>query len=181
RKIHPRKTWVGHASRLMNGLVLERGIREMKTFLFILAIVAVGGLLSGMILARGGAQGGAARAGIDAGNQAWIEGMKTGDAGRISATYAADGIDCGPAGECFRGKAEIETHIKALIASRGRARAASVQTWGSSEHGNFVYEWGQAEATFDGGKKLVDKYLTVWQKQADGSWKIFRNMVIPDK
>jgi len=43
------------------------------------------------------------------------------------------------------------------------------------------YEWGRAEATFDGGKSLVDKYLTVWQNQADGSWKIFRNLVIPDK
>ncbi len=143
-------------------------------------IVVVGGLLSAGVLARSGARGVTARAGIDAGNQAWIEGMKTGNVGLITATYAEGGIDCGPTGECFRGRAEIAAHIQALIARRGRAREASVKTWGSSEHGNFVYEWGQAEATFDGGK-LVDKYLTVWQRQADGRWKIFRNMVIPEK
>lgn len=150
----------------------------MRTFVL---VVAAGGLLSAGIMARSGAQGVTARAGIDAGNQAWIAGMKTGNVGLITATYAEGGIDCGPTGECFRGRAEIGTHIKALITSRGRAREASVKTWGSSEHGNFVYEWGQAEATFEGGEKLVDKYLTVWQRQADGSWKIFRNMVIPEK
>jgi ketosteroid isomerase-like protein len=57
----------------------------------------------------------------------------------------------------------------------------SVKTWGASQQGNFVYEWGQAEAAFNGGTNVIDKYLTVWQLQADGSWKIFRNMVIPDK
>jgi ketosteroid isomerase-like protein len=56
-----------------------------------------------------------------------------------------------------------------------------VKTWGSTEQGGFVYEWGEAEATFGGGKKLVERYLTAWQKQPDGTWKIFRNMVIPDK
>jgi len=122
----------------------------------------------------------AARAAIDAGNQAWVEGVKAGDVKRILATYTNDAVDCGPAGVCFRGLQQIEQHMTAQVASLGRARSAHVTTWGSSQHGNFVYEWGQAEAVFEGGKKLVDKYLTVWQHQPDGSWKIFRNMVIPD-
>jgi ketosteroid isomerase-like protein len=71
--------------------------------------------------------------------------------------------------------------MKAQLAKRGRARTATVGSWGSSQQGNFVYEWGQAEATFGGGTTVVDKYLTVWQKQPDGSWKIFRNMAIPDR
>jgi ketosteroid isomerase-like protein len=70
--------------------------------------------------------------------------------------------------------------MKTQLARQGRASAASVKTWGTSQQGNFVYEWGQAEATFKSGP-MVEKYLTVWQLQADGSWKIFRNMVIPDK
>jgi hypothetical protein len=37
-----------------------------------------------------------------------------------------------------------------------------------------------AESTFDSGKRLVEKYLTAWRNQADGSWKI-RNMVIAEK
>ena len=122
-----------------------------------------------------------ARAGVDAGNQAWIDGVKSGDIAGIAATYAQEGVDCGATGECIKGRAEIERHMKTQLAALGRASSASVRTWGSTQHGNFVYEWGQAEATFAGGKKLVDKYLTAWQKQPDGSWKIFRNMVIPDK
>jgi ketosteroid isomerase-like protein len=122
-----------------------------------------------------------AKAGIDAGNQAWIDGMKAGDVARIIATYAEGAVDCGLSGDCFRGRNQIEQHMKAQFASLGRAHSASVESWGSSQHGDFVYEWGQAQAAFDGGKKVVDKYLTVWQRQADGSWKILRNLVIPEK
>jgi ketosteroid isomerase-like protein len=122
-----------------------------------------------------------ARAAVDAGNQAWIEGVKTEDVKRIIATYTEDAADCGPTGECLRGRVQIERQTTTQLASRGRARSAAVKTWGSTEQGSFVYEWGQAEATFGSGKKLVEKYLTVWQKQPDGTWKIFRNMVIPDK
>jgi len=71
--------------------------------------------------------------------------------------------------------------MRTQLANFGRARSAMVKTWGSSQQGNFAYEWGQAEATFMSGKHLVERYLTAWQKQPDGSWKIFRNLVIPEK
>ena len=122
-----------------------------------------------------------ARAAVDAGNQAWIDGVKTQDVKHIMATYAEGAVDCGPTGECIRGRLQIERHMTTQLASLGRARSAAVKSWGSTEQGSFIYEWGQAEATFDSGKKLVEKYLTVWQRQPDGAWKIFRNMVIPDK
>jgi ketosteroid isomerase-like protein len=120
-----------------------------------------------------------ARSGIDAGNQAWVDGIKTGNIPRIMATYADQSVDCGPAGECFTGKPAIENHMRAQLAKFGKAKSAGAKTWGSTQRGDFVYEWGQADAEFEGGQRLVDKYLTVWQKQPDGSWKIFRNLVIP--
>jgi len=49
------------------------------------------------------------------------------------------------------------------------------------EQGRFICEWGQAEAHFPGGKKILDRYLTAWQHQQDGTWKIFRNLVIPNR
>lgn len=122
-----------------------------------------------------------ARAGIDAGNQAWIDGVKTGEVARIIATYAEHSVDCGPTGACIEGRAAIEQHMKAEYATLGRATSASVASWGSTQSGGFVYEWGQAQASFPNGKNIVDKYLTVWQRQLDGSWKIFRNLVIPEK
>jgi ketosteroid isomerase-like protein len=148
--------------------------------------IAVSGLVSVASMAQSGTLPKAARAGIDAGNQAWIDGVKTGNIPLISATYAEDAVDCGPTGECTKGRLLIEQHMTTELASRGRARSASVKSSGASQNGNFVYEWGQAEAIFNNGTNnsgtnMVEKYLTVWQLQADGSWKIFRNMVIPDK
>ena len=122
-----------------------------------------------------------ARRQIDAGNQAWIDGMKQGNVGLIAVTYAPDAVDCNPEGECIRGRAAIEEHMKAEMAKLGNAESASVTSVGSVQQGRFVYEWGQAEAHFTGGKKIFDRYLTAWQKQPDGTWKIFRNLVIPSR
>lgn len=122
-----------------------------------------------------------ARASINAGNQAWIDGVKLGTVDSIIATYSERSVDCGPTGNCIIGRPRIEQHMKTEYAKLGRATSASVSSWGSTQSGNFVYEWGQAQATFAGGKNIVDKYLTVWQKQPDGTWKIFRNLVIPEK
>jgi len=146
-----------------------------------ISLVVAGSLFSVAMLSMAQTPDVSARASVDAGNQAWIDGVKTQDVKHIIATYAEDAVDCGPTGECIRGRLQIERHMTTQLASLGRASSAAVKTWGSTEQGSFVYEWGQAEATFDSGRKLVEKYLTVWQKQPDGSWKIFRNMVIPDK
>ncbi len=123
----------------------------------------------------------AARQQIDAGNQAWIDGMKHGQVSVIAATYTADAVDCSADGECTRGLSAIKEHIKAAMAKLGRADSASVTSVGSVQQGHFVYEWGQAEAHFPGGKVIVDRYLTAWQEQPDGTWKIFRNLVIPGR
>jgi ketosteroid isomerase-like protein len=147
----------------------------------LMSMLAASSVFSASLIEQSGTASVSSQAGINAGNQAWIDGLKTGDFSLISATYAEDAVDCNPTGECIRGRSEIERDMRAQLASRGRAHSAAVKSLGSSRQGNFVYEWGQAEATFDDGKKLVEKYLTVWQREPDGSWKIFRNMVIPDK
>jgi hypothetical protein len=84
-------------------------------------------------------------------------------------TYAENAVDCGSTGKCTSGRVSIEQHIKKQLAGLGLAHSAAVHTWGTTQQGNFVYEWGQAEATFEGGKHLVEKYLTVWQRQDDSS------------
>ena len=122
-----------------------------------------------------------ARHQIDAGNQAWIDGMKQGNTAMIAATYTQDAVDCSPAGDCIRGRSAIEAHMKAEMAKQGNASSATVNSVGSVQQGRFVYEWGQAEASFPDGKKIIDRYLTAWRQEPDGSWKIFRNLVIPAK
>jgi ketosteroid isomerase-like protein len=121
----------------------------------------------------------AARAGIDAGNRAWIDGMKRGDARLIAATYAEDALDCGPTGECTQGRAAIERRLGDRCRKLGRAVSASVTSKGAVQQGDFVYEWGEAEASFAAGNRIAGRFLTVWRKETAGGWKIFRNMKIP--
>jgi ketosteroid isomerase-like protein len=136
-------------------------------------------LFSASCVAQSAAIEPGARKQIDAGNQAWVDGMKRGSVEPIVATYTEDALDCGPSGDCLRGRAAIEQHMKDRFGKLGNARSAFVTSIGSVQQGDFVYEWGQAEAWFTNGQKEVDRYLTVWQRQTNASWKIFRNMVIP--
>jgi ketosteroid isomerase-like protein len=121
-----------------------------------------------------------ARRQIDAGNQAWIDGMKQGDVGMIAETYTRDAVDCSPEGACIRGRVAIEEHMKEEMTKFGKADSASVTSAGSVQQGRFIYEWGQAEAHFLNGRSVVDRYLTAWRKEPDGTWKIFRNLAIPN-
>ncbi|MGA7157196.1 MAG: DUF4440 domain-containing protein [Acidobacteriaceae bacterium] len=121
-----------------------------------------------------------ARRQIDAGNQQWIDAMKQGNVGFVIATYARDAVDCSAAGECVRGRLALGKHMKEAEATLGKADSASVVSEGSVQQGRLVYEWGEARAHFANGKNVMDRYLTVWQKQPDGSWKIFRNLVMPN-
>jgi len=146
-------------------------------FVAFLACIAMM-MTSGSAFAQQRASDGALRF-INEGNQAWVSGMKSGDMAKIAATYTADAPDCGATGECLKGRAAIGAAMKARIAKMGRAASASVMSLGSVQRGDFVYEWGSATAAFADGKKIEGPYLTVWEKQKDGSWKIFRNMALP--
>lgn len=123
----------------------------------------------------------AARRQIDAGNQEWIDGMKQGNVALLVKGFTADAVDCDPQGKCIRGLSALEEHSKELVAKFGKANSASVVSIGSVQQGGYVYEWGEATAQFPGGNSIVDPYLTVWQEQPDGTWKIIRNLVIPNR
>jgi ketosteroid isomerase-like protein len=122
-----------------------------------------------------------ARRQIDAGNQVWVDAMKQGNAALLAPGNTDDSLDCSPQGDCIRGRSALDKHAKEEMAKLGKADSASVVSIGSVQQGRYIYEWGQAKAHFPNGKSILDKYLTVWQKQPDGTWKIFRNLVIPSR
>jgi ketosteroid isomerase-like protein len=122
-----------------------------------------------------------ARRQIDAGNQQWVDAMKQGNDALLAPGNAEGAVDCSSDGNCIRGRSALEEHAKEEMAKLGKADAASVISMGSVQQGRYVYEWGEAKAHFPNGKSIVDRYLTVWQKQPDGTWKVFRNLVIPNK
>lgn len=122
-----------------------------------------------------------ARRQIDAGNQQWIDAMKQGNVALLAPGDTLDAVDCSPEGDCIRGRAALEEHMKQAMAKLGKADSATVNSMGSVQQGRYVYEWGEAKAHFPNGKRIIDRYLTVWQKQQDGTWKLFRNLVIPNR
>ena len=122
-----------------------------------------------------------ARRQIDAGNQQWVDAMKQGNAALLASGNAEGAVDCGPEGSCIRGRSALNEQAKADVAKLGRADSDSVVSVGSVQQGRYVYEWGLAKAHFMNGKSIMDRYLTVWQNQPDGTWKVFRNLVIPKK
>jgi ketosteroid isomerase-like protein len=120
-----------------------------------------------------------ARKQIDAGNQQWVDAMEQGNAALLAPGNAEGAVDCSSKGHCIEGRPALERQAKEQLATLGKADAASVVSVGSVQQGRYVYEWGEARAHFPSGKSIVDRYLTVWQKQMDGTWKIFRNLVMP--
>lgn len=71
-------------------------------------LFVLGALLSAIGAAQTAAIDPAARKDIDAGNQAWVTGMKEGSAAPIAATYAENALDCAATGECVNDRAAIE-------------------------------------------------------------------------
>ncbi len=116
---------------------------------------------------------------IDAGNQEWIDGLKTGDATKIAASYADDSVNCSAAGECVRGRDAVAAQYEQVIAKFGRATEASVRSESLRVDGDLAFESGSAESRFPGGTLRKGRFSTVWMRQPDGHWKIFRNMSLP--
>ena len=65
------------------------------------SFITAGGLVAAAILMPGQTPTASARVAIDAGNQAWIDGIKAGDMQRIAATYTEDAVDCGRTGRVY--------------------------------------------------------------------------------
>lgn len=124
-----------------------------------------------------------ARAEIDAANEAWIPGLRTRNADTIVAAYADSGLFVGPDRVVTRGRQAIRD----MYASRF-PRMREIRDGGVVQDGlvavapDLIYEWGHAwvemAAAAPGGTpvKSGGTYLTVWKREADGHWRIVRNL-----
>lgn len=121
----------------------------------------------------------AVRQAIEQANAKFIDAMIRGDSAGMVANYADDAVVMDPGTPASRGRGEIGARfarkIQAAKVSDEKATTASVDV-----AGDYAIETGSFEVTVTpkGGKLTHDKgkYLTVWKKQADGSWKIYRDI-----
>lgn len=122
------------------------------------------------------------RSAIESANGAFPEQMKTGDAAGIAAAYEDDGVFVGIDGSSSRGKAEIERRMRERFEKLGLASSTAIHSRRLVMDGDLAFEWGDGAMTFAGNSGPTTsrgRFLTVWRRQPDGSWKIHRNVVLP--
>lgn len=115
-------------------------------------------------------------------NSEWAAAMKTGDAAVIAAPYTDRAVFVLTDGTCVQGRAAIEKMYRAAFERAGLASSTKIDSKRLVLDGDLAYESGYAEVgVVREGKPTVrgSRYLTVWQRQTDGEWKIIRNVVLP--
>jgi uncharacterized protein (TIGR02246 family) len=121
----------------------------------------------------------AVRQEIESANARGIDAFNKGDVEGFAANYAADAVVMMPNEPAFRGGEAIRAGMKRFLEA-GTVSGFNFRTEDVQVGGDLAVETGTFEWTFTpkGGKPAADKgkYLTVWRKQADGSWKIVRDI-----
>ena len=124
-----------------------------------------------------------ARAAIAAANAAWVPAMQRQDVAAIVEPYADDGVFVTPTGESVKGRAAIGQLMRDRFAKTGRMVAGTITQDGLVRVGDLIYEWGHAEMRLaqEGGAQTsaAGRYLTGWRHEADGGWRIARNLSLP--
>jgi len=124
----------------------------------------------------------AARAAIDSGNARWIAAFRRADAAGVAALFAPDAAQFRRSGAVVRGRAAIQSEFVTLFHDNGWADATITtgNVWLVDER---AYETGRFSFTFHpAGKPPVTntgRYVTIWSRQGDGSWKIVVDFGVP--
>jgi len=124
-----------------------------------------------------------ARPEIDAANAAWLPGLRGRDADAIAAAYADSGLFVAGDGAVTRGRAAVARMYAARFPRLPAIRGGAVVQDGLTVLGPArIAEWGHAWLELaparDGEppRRSGGTYLTVWEREADGHWRIARNL-----
>jgi uncharacterized protein (TIGR02246 family) len=121
----------------------------------------------------------AVRQTIEAANARQVDAILKGDAQAAVANYADDAVFMNPGAPAAQGKAALVDLFTGMI-QQGSFSDVKMQTVDVVVSGDLAVENGTYRWTLTpkGGKAMPDsgKYMTVWRKQADGGWKIIRDI-----
>ena len=119
-----------------------------------------------------------AQAAIEAANAKFSEAFARGDAKALSAMYTSDAIAFPPDSEMIRGNGAIGEFWKAT--RDGGVQSAALTTIDVDRTGDVAYEVGKGSLTIQSAGKepttAMAKYVVVWKRQVDGSWKLHRDI-----
>ena len=119
------------------------------------------------------------RTAIDSVNKGVIDAFTKGDPTALAAHYESDAIVMAPNGPAWKGRSGIEESAKGMF-GQAAIKDMKLETDDLVVSGDLAVETGRYSMTVEpkGGKAAPDKgkYLVVWRRQADGSWKIHRDI-----
>jgi uncharacterized protein (TIGR02246 family) len=113
------------------------------------------------------------REAIEAVNAQAMEAMRAGDAAAASALYTDDATVLPPGADMVQGLDAVREYWVAGFAEGGFT--LNLNTVSVDGAGEFAYEigtWSMPTGEGEGGAVEQGKYLVVWKRGADGSWKL---------
>jgi uncharacterized protein (TIGR02246 family) len=119
---------------------------------------------------------------IDKGNAQWSEGWAKGDAAMVAAIFAEDGVQLAGSGKIIKGPAQIMERQKAAMQGADPGVRVTITTVNVWLDGDTAYETGKYKYVYtEKGKPGMDegRYVTIWKRQKDGSWKLSMDMGVP--
>jgi len=126
----------------------------------------------------------AVRRAIDQGNAQWSEGWAKGDAAMVAAIFADDGVQLTGSGKVIKGRQQIRERQKAAMQGADPGVKVTVTTTNVWLDGDTAYETGKYKYEYtEKGKPGKDegRYVTIWKRQKDGSWKLSMDMGLPQE
>jgi ketosteroid isomerase-like protein len=98
--------------------------------------------------------------------------------------YTPDAVFVSIDGTAFKGRAQIEQLYRDRFAKGPPVLESKIESEELMLDGDLAYERGRAAFTrLVDGKRIRDwaRFLTIWQRQPGGDWKILRNIVLADR
>ncbi len=119
------------------------------------------------------------KAAIQAANARSLDAFKRGDKAGMMANYTSDAIVMAPNEEAWRGQEGLDKGFSGLL-SQFSFKDGAATTTDVMVAGDLAVETGTFTLTLQPktGAEIKDKgkYLTVWKRQPDGTWKIVRDI-----
>ena len=108
--------------------------------------------------------------------------MTKADTAAIAEPYTNDAVFVSADGTVTKGRPQIEQLYRDRFAKSGAALETRIESEELMLDGDLAYERGRGMIKLRVRHERVPnraRFLTVWQRQPGGDWKIFRNVVLP--